>query len=66
MNTNKLYTYKDLAEYLQCSEVKLRMAVMNKQIPYVKIGKLVRFTPEQVEKIIRMGTREPQSNAQSN
>ena len=39
----KLLTYKELAEQLNMSSATLRIWVMNKKVPYIKIGRLVRF-----------------------
>ena len=45
----KLFTYESLADYLDCSAITLRKKVMNKQIPYIKIGRAVRFKPEEIQ-----------------
>jgi excisionase family DNA binding protein len=44
-----LWDYKDLADFLKCGPDKLRRQVMNRQIPFIKIGRLVRFKPEEVQ-----------------
>lgn len=43
---DRLFKYSDAAEYLQVSESALRARVMRKQIPHIKLGKSVRFTPQ--------------------
>jgi excisionase family DNA binding protein len=47
--TKSLWRYADLAEYLKVSEDKLRRSVMNRAIPFTKIGRVVRFDPEEID-----------------
>ena len=47
-NPNTLWKYSDLARYLQVSEVTLRRYVMNQEIPYLKIGRSIRFDKNQI------------------
>jgi excisionase family DNA binding protein len=47
-NPNTLWKYSDLARYLQVSEVTLRRHVMNREIPYLKIGRSIRFDKNQI------------------
>ena len=42
----QLWTYKDLSEHLKMSENTLRQYVMYRKIPFIKIGKSVRFDPD--------------------
>lgn len=49
-NPNTLWKYSDLARYLQVSEVTLRRHVMNREIPYLKIGHSIRFDKNQIAK----------------
>lgn len=44
-----LLKYPDAAKVLHCSKSKLEKMVMAREIPYVKIGKLVRFRPSELE-----------------
>lgn len=47
--TNQQLNYHDLAQFLGISPATLRIWVMRKMIPYYKIGKLVRFSPEKIQ-----------------
>lgn len=47
--TKTLWRYADLARYLGVSEDKLRRDVMNRAIPFTKIGRVVRFDPEEID-----------------
>ncbi len=49
-NPNTLWKYSDLARYLQVSEHKLRHDVMMKNIPFIRIGRSIRFDKQQIEK----------------
>jgi excisionase family DNA binding protein len=53
----KLLSYKDVADFLQISEITLRTWVSRGRIPYTKIGKSVRFTREQIDEIVEAGAR---------
>lgn len=53
----KLLSYKDVADFLQISEITLRTWVSRGRIPYTKIGKSVRFTREQIDEIVETGSR---------
>ena len=55
---NALITYQELSKILKVSEPTLRRWVMNRQIQFSKIGKCVRFTPEDVAAIIADSKRE--------
>jgi len=50
-----LWTYKDVANRLSVSPQTVRVWVMNKNIPYFKIGRLVRFKKEAIESWIERG-----------
>jgi|GEM_PF-6958101 len=52
MPISKLFTYKEAAAILTVSQSFLRQKVMRNKIPYRKIGRSVRFTPEDIEAII--------------
>lgn len=47
--SERFMKYSDAAEYLQVSESLLRQRVMRKKIPYLKIGKSVRFTESMLD-----------------
>lgn len=44
----KLWTYEDLSTYLGRSTNTLRKDVMYERIPYIKIGRLIRFNPDAI------------------
>ncbi|MDZ7793593.1 MAG: helix-turn-helix domain-containing protein [Spirochaetia bacterium] len=44
-----LLTYKEIASYLRISPVTLRRYVSEGRIPYLKIGRSVRFRKEHVD-----------------
>ncbi len=48
-----LLTYKEAAAFLTVSEATLRRWVMLRQVPFIKIGKSVRFDPAELEAWIR-------------
>jgi len=43
-----LYTIKDLSDYLKVSPKTLYFWVSGKRIPYIKVGRHVRFKPEEI------------------
>lgn len=49
-NSNSLWRFSDLAEFLKVSESKLRRDVLDGKIPCIRIGKAVRFDKQQIEK----------------
>lgn len=53
----KLWRYKELCEYLQCSREHARKLVKGDRIPYKRIGDrhLVRFDPEAIQEWVRDG-----------
>ena len=50
-----LLTVKQVAERLQVSEACIRRWVLEKRIKYTKIGSLIRFESETIEKIAKEG-----------
>jgi excisionase family DNA binding protein len=52
-----LITVEELAAYLAVSVAWVRKGVLERTLPCTKIGRHVRFTPEQVEHIVRSGER---------
>ena len=44
----KLLTYKECSEYLSITEGSLRNMVLKREIPFLKIGKRVRFDTEEL------------------
>jgi excisionase family DNA binding protein len=61
--TDTLMTYKDLAAYLKCSEGKLRQSVMNRKIPFIKIGGSVRFDKSIIDDFLKQNTFIPRRTA---
>lgn len=49
-------TYRELAAAMGTTESALRKLVMRKRIPYVKIGKSVRFIPEEIQAWLKKGS----------
>jgi excisionase family DNA binding protein len=47
---DKLWTVKDLSEYLQAKTKTIYDWVHRREIPFVKVGRLVRFRPSEIEK----------------
>ena len=45
-----LMTIADLAEKMRLSEATIRKYVLEKSVPYLKIGAAVRFLPSEIEK----------------
>ena len=58
--TLTLWRYRDLANYLQISEHKIRRDVMARKIPFTKIGKCVRFVPEEIKEWLKQNTTIPE------
>ena len=53
----ELLKVEDLAKLLKVSEAWVRKGVLERTLPYTKIGRNVRFTPTQVQQIILAGER---------
>ena len=48
-DNSTLWNYSDLSAYLKLSENTLRRYVMDRRIPFIKIGnKAIRFKPDQI------------------
>lgn len=45
----RLYTITDVAEHLNTTERHIKELVYRRQIPYCKVGRLVRFKPAEIE-----------------
>lgn len=54
-----LISCKNLAKMLDCSERTVRSWVLERRIPYHKIGKLVRFRGPEVRALIESGRVDP-------
>ena len=55
----KLLKYEEMADLLGISHNTLRNWVSARRVPYVKVGKLVRFDPAQVMEYINTHTVQP-------
>ncbi len=54
--TNKLvWTIDDVAKELNCSVRHVRKLVSRNKIPYLKIGRLVRFSPQRISEWLHKG-----------
>ena len=53
----RLFNYIEVAEILGLQPQTLRQWVSGKRIPFIKLGKSVRFSPEMIEKIIKDGVK---------
>ena len=49
---NKLLTIKETAKLLSIKESTLRSAVFKKTIPYIKVGRLVRFDIHEIKRFL--------------
>lgn len=47
-NPDRLWTVEDVAEYLSVRESVIRYWVKNREIPFVRIGRQVRFVPQDI------------------
>ena len=54
----KLINVKEASKYLNVNESGIRYAVFTKKIPFVKIGRLVRFNTNDLDKYIEKNTQE--------
>jgi len=45
----RLMKMEEAAEYLQCSPTHLRRLVKKGDVPFLRLGKLVRFEPDQLK-----------------
>jgi excisionase family DNA binding protein len=52
----KLLTYEQLSKIINIAPITLRVWVMNKKIPFIKIGKCVRFHPKTINKWLELNT----------
>jgi len=59
IDPNKLWNCKDLAQYLQRSADTIRHDVMNGTIPFIKIGRMVRFDKRAIDEHLNIKYSEP-------
>ncbi|MDO9183440.1 MAG: helix-turn-helix domain-containing protein [Bacteriovorax sp.] len=50
---NKLIKIEELVELLQVKESLIRSLIFRKKIPFIKIGRLIRFDVEEINKWLR-------------
>lgn len=55
----QLLTVRELAELLKVSQAWVRKGILERTLPFTKLGRNVRFTPAQVEQILQAGERPP-------
>ena len=55
----KIYSITEASEYLGLKVSRLRYAVKKNQIPYIKIGRLLRFEKSQLDSWLQSLTRYP-------
>lgn len=60
--SRQLLTVTEVAELLSLKEATIRKRVLQRTIPYVKIGRAVRIPIEAVESICKSGYRHPVQN----
>jgi len=53
------WNYKKAAEFLGVSQQKLRNDVMNRKIPFAKLGRSVRFDPDTLQGYFEKNTFNP-------
>jgi excisionase family DNA binding protein len=58
---DKLLTVKETAEFLAVSEAAVRKWVYQRRLPVVKVGRLVRVRPADLEATMAKGLRRPVS-----
>jgi excisionase family DNA binding protein len=49
----RLYTAQDLAEMLSCTTATIYNQVRLGAIPHIRIGRLIRFDPDEIDRWIR-------------
>lgn len=55
----KIMTFEETLEFLNVKNNWLRSAVFKKEIPYIKMGRLIRFDKAELEKMIKKNTVKP-------
>ncbi|MCK6468631.1 MAG: helix-turn-helix domain-containing protein [Candidatus Brocadia sinica] len=59
---SRLLNVKEAAEFLHVKESTIRQMVFKKKIPHIKVGALVRFTPDQILEYLEKNTVEETPN----
>lgn len=62
IKTTKLLTSEEVAEWLNLKMSKLRSMVFKNEIPYLKVGRLLRYDPVQIEQWLESLTIENGGN----
>lgn len=55
-----LWVVADLADYLKISEHTIRRSIVNRRIPFIKLGRSVRFDPVVIKDFLKSNTRFPE------
>jgi excisionase family DNA binding protein len=58
LNPNLLWKYADLAKFLQMSVNTLRRYVMYRKIPFIRIGRSIRFDKKQIAEFLKIEIRD--------
>ena len=56
------WNYEQASEFLGVSKQKLRTDVMNKRIPFTKLGRSVRFDPDTLQNYFERKTFHPEGS----
>lgn len=57
-----LWTYYDLSRYSRWSEITLRKKVSRREIPFVRVGRSVRFIPSRMREFFAASAVEPEAD----
>lgn len=60
-----LFSIKDAAQYLSCSEAMLREWIHRRKLPVVKIGRLTRIRLDDLQAWVRLGLRKKEKEISS-
>ena len=55
----RLMTIEEVADFLQVKKNTIYKKIQRGQIPYIKMGGLLRFDPQQIEAYVKARTIEP-------
>ena len=64
VSPSSLVTSAEAADRLGCSERMVRKLVQTRQVPFVRVGRLVRFRPEDLDRYIEAHTVTPDHTGQ--
>lgn len=63
IQVERLLTVRQLADLLSVSQAWIRKGILERTLPYTKLGRSIRFTPAQVQQILVKGERPPVNDA---